>query len=107
MSTARDLGLDPNVVPPALPPVTLRSGNPMRIVTDCRAVARKAGWTLARWDEFYATCKACFTPSASAEEAAKLLDVVASHFTVTFGPGFRWDPSEWDHRQADAEPLDD
>jgi len=106
MSTARDLGLDPNVVPPALPPVTLRSGNPMRIVTDCRAVARKAGWTLARWDEFYATCKACFSPAASREEVDAMLDVVRSHFAVTLGPGFSFDPAEWDHRQVRVE-VDD
>lgn len=102
MSTARDLGLDPNVVPPALAPVTLRNGNPLVILAACRTVARKAGWTLARWDEFYATCKACFSPEASREEADKLLDVVRSHFEVTLGAGFRFEPGDWDHRQVEA-----
>jgi len=102
MSTARDLGLDPNATPLKLPPVTLRSGNPLVILAACRSVARKAGWSLVAWDEFFATCKACFSPEASREEADKLLDVVRSHFEVTLGAGFRFEPGDWDHRQVEA-----
>lgn len=106
MSTARDLGLDPNATPPTLPPVTLRDGNPLIILAACRSVARKVGWTLAAWDEFSATCKACFSPAASREEVDAMLDVVRSHFAVTLGPSFSFDPAEWDRRQVRVE-VDD
>ena len=82
----------------ALPAVYLSNGNPLKVLAECRKVARKAGFSLAAWDEFSSSFMSCFTLEALPEEHAKGLDVVRSHFTVTLGEGFSSDPLQWDHR---------
>ena len=97
MNAPIDIGL-PVVRAPVLPPLYLRNGNPLVILAAMRAVARKADWSLAKWDEVSASFKSCFSPDALPEEHEKGMDVVRSHFEVTTAPGFSSDVRQWDHR---------
>ena len=64
-------------------PVTLRSANPLAVLSACKRAALKADWKLAEWVEFSASVRACFTEAALPEEEALMLAVVRSHFDVT------------------------
>lgn len=79
----------------SLPPVRLPSGNPLRIRTACRDAARKAGWTLAAWDDFTRAFRECFQPEAQAGEHEAAMRVVRAHFAVTLGSRFSADPAQW------------
>lgn len=81
------------------PPLTLRSGNPIHILSDAKRAAIKADWPLKKWVEVSTSFRSCFSPDAVAGEAEKALEVLGSHFTVTLAPGFRFDPAEWSHDQ--------
>ena len=81
------------------PPLTLRSGNPIHILSDAKRAAIKADWPLRKWVEVSTSFRSCFSPDAVAGEAEKALEVLGSHFTVTLAPGFRFDPKEWSHDQ--------
>lgn len=93
---------EPPVAAPTAPPVYLASGNPQRILSDCRKAAIKAGWMLSTWDEFASTARACLTPDATVEEHATFLRVVEERFAVTRGKGFDADPASW--RGAEVTP---
>lgn len=82
----------------SLPALRLRSGNPLAILAAARAVARREGWGLRQWDEFRASCAACFE-AATLEEQLKMMAVVESHFAVERLPGFTFEPSDWDARE--------
>lgn len=83
------------------PAVFLTSGNPARILGDCKKAAVKADWSLAQWVEFSATARACLSPEAASEEWACFLRVVEERFDVTRGPRFNADPSSWSSAQHD------
>ena len=93
---------EPPPPPVAAPPVYIASGNPQRILSDCRKAAVKAGWLLSTWDEFATTARACLTPDATVEEHATFLRVVEERFAVTRGKGFDADPATW--RGAEVTP---
>lgn len=64
------------------PTVTLRSLEPLHVLSDCKKAAIRDGWLLERWEEFIATARACLTPDAAPEELAKFMDVVRERFNV-------------------------
>lgn len=102
MTPATDIGLERVTAAPTLPPVYLSNGNPLKVLAECRKVALKADWSLAKWSEFSTSFRSCFSADATPEENEKGLDVVRSHFTVTLGDSFSADPTQWDNRHREA-----
>jgi len=96
MSAAHDLGIAPAPMP-AKPPVTLPSGNPGRVLGDCKRVALRADWKLVTWQTFRDEATRCLTPDAQPDEHARFMAVVEKYFAVTRGPAFSDDPSQWRH----------
>ena len=94
MSAAIDLELAPATTP-TKPPLFLNSGNPAAVLHEAKKVAIKADWSLARWEEFSKTARACFQPDCLPEEYAAFLKVVDERFEVKRGPRFDPDPRSW------------
>lgn len=66
-----------------MPQVYLRDSNPLSVLSACKRAAIRADWSLARWCEFSASVRACFTDEALPEETDLMWSVVRSHFAVT------------------------
>lgn len=86
----------------AKPPVTLTSGNPLKVLEACRRVARKADWRLEQWDSFRGAASRCFSAEAQPEEHHAFMAIVRAHFDVTLASSFSDDPSQWRGHVAEA-----
>jgi hypothetical protein len=78
-----------------LPSVTLPSGNPGHILGACKRAALKERWLLEQWTSFREAAMRAMTPDAHPDEHERFMAVVRAHFTVTLGPMFSADPSQW------------
>jgi hypothetical protein len=95
MSAAIDHGLEPTAPVQAKPPLFLNNGNPAAVLHEAKKVALKADWSLARWEEFSKTARACFQPDCLPEEFEAFMRVVRERFEVKPGPRFDPDPRTW------------
>lgn len=68
--------------PSELPAVTLYSDNPLHVLSQCKRVAARAGWSLAQWLEFSASFRSCFSAESLPEEVGVAMRIVESHFEV-------------------------